>query len=233
MMRRFILIGLILMTSPVYANWFQDIINTINKQSGITNNLLGNLASQEGQILSTQQDIDSLMKELNGHMAGHSGWGSYQFHDYQSYGDNARDWTQLLQMAERGQGLGDLGSMMTTLSQQFPSDISRFNQGIADVKMQRYYALKSQSNLAVRAASQLDYNNIQDQITYQKMLQQQIEKASDLKAAMDLSNRIQVENNLIQLEILRQVALMNQQQIITDQAVINSALSHANFLTKP
>ena len=97
---------------------------------------------------------------------------------------------------------------------------------------QQYYAVKSKTVLAARAASQLDYDHIQNQIAYQQMLQQQIEKATDLKSAIDLSNRIQVEGNLINLAILRQAALSNQQQAINEQANINSALSNAKFLTK-
>ena len=78
----------------------------------------------------------------------------------------------------------------------------------------------------------MDYNKIQDQIAYQHMLQQQIEKTNDLKAAVDLSSRIQVENNLIKLEILRQSALANQQQAISEQANSQCSVSNANFLTK-
>ena len=137
----------------------------------------------------------------------------------------------VMRMAETGRGAGALGETMGGMANQFPADRDTYNRGISD-KEQQYYALKSQTVLAARAASQLDYNKIQDQIAYQQMLQQQIEKTSDLKAAVDLSNRIQVEGNLITLEILRQTALVNQQQAMTDQATVNAALVNAKFLTK-
>lgn len=232
-MKKWVLaICLLVMTSSAYANWYQDIINAINKQGGLTNSLLGNVASQQGQMLLVNQDIDSLMRELNTHVVGHSGWGDYGFHDYQSYGDSAKDWSRLMNMAENGHGNGELGRAMGGIANQFPLDNSTFKRGVSDPTARKYYALKSQSILAVRAASQLDYDKIQEQIAYQQMLQKQIEKTADLKAAMDLSNRIQVEGNLINLEILRQAALANQQQAITEQAAVNSALSNARFLTK-
>ncbi|MHB1948757.1 MAG: type IV secretion system protein, partial [Gammaproteobacteria bacterium] len=214
------------------ANWFQDIINVINKQGGITNNWLSTINSQEAALLESQRDVNRLMKQVNDHLTGHSGWGTYQFHDYQSYGEGARDWSSVLRMAENGQGSGALGQVMGGLSKQFPSNSQAFNKGVSDSTTQKYYAVKARTILASRAASQLDYDKIHDQIAYQQMLQQQIEKTHDLKAAIDLSNRIQVEGNLITLEILRQSALTNQQQAINEQASLNSSLDHAKFLTK-
>lgn len=187
--------------------------------------------SQTG-ILRSQLDIQSLVKSMNNSMTGSSGWGTYQYHDYQSYGGSARDWTSVLQMAERGSGSGALSSTLNVLSSQFPINKTAFNRGITGSSNQRYYSLQSQTILATRAASQLDYDKIQDQINYQQMLQQQIEKTKDLKAAVDLGNRIQVESNLINLEILRQSALANQQQSISEQGNVNAALVNAKFLTK-
>ena len=135
-------------------------------------------------------------------------------------------------MAEAGLGEGDLGRTIHHMANQFPIDEGTFDRSTTNENNQKYYALKSQTILAARAASELDYNKIQDQIAYQQMLQQQIEKTQDLKAAIDLSNRIQVEGNLINLQILRQVALTNQQQAVTEQATLNTALSNAKFLTQ-
>ncbi len=211
-----------------YANWFADIWKSELRMEV----LQGNIMNMQGQLLGVDRDIDSLMKDLNGHMTGNSGWGTYQFHDYQSYGDGARDWSGVLQMADQGQGSGELGQMMGGVSRQFPVDRVAYNRGVSDRGSQQYYALKSQTVIAARAASQLDYNKIQEQIAYQQMLQQQIEKTKDVKAAIDLSNRIQVEGNLINLEILRQTALATQQQAVSEQASVNSALTNARFLTK-
>ena len=214
--------------STTQANWFSKIADLIKASNGIQRDTF----KRDGEILATQQHIDGLIQELNGHMTGSRGWGTYQFHDYQSYGVSASDWSSVINMANQGNGRGELGSMMGNLSNQFPANVSSYNQSISDPTHQKYYSLKSQTVLAARAASQLDYNKIQAQIAYQQMLQQQIEKTSDLKAAIDLSNRIQVEGNLINLEMLRQVALLNQQQAITEQASLNTALSNAKFLTK-
>jgi len=214
--------------STAQASWFSKIVDLIKASNGLQRDTF----QRDGEILATQQHIDGLIQELNGHMTGSRGWGTYQFHDYQSYGDGASDWGSVINMANQGHGTGELGSMMGNLSNQFPANANSYNQSVSNQIHQKYYALKSQTVLAARAASQLDYNKIQAQIAYQQMLQQQIEKASDLKAAIDLSNRIQVEGNLINLEILRQVALLNQQQAITEQASLNSALSNAKFLTK-
>lgn len=218
--------------SACHANWFQDIINVISKQAGITNGILNNELTIQKDILASQKDIDGLIKDMNSYFTGNSGWGTYQFHDYQSYGESARAWSSVLQMAESGQGAGELGRMIADIAKQFPTDSNTYNRSITDSNSQKYYALKSQTILAARAASELDYNKIQAQIIYQQMLQQQIEKTKDLKAAIDLSNRVQVEGNLINLEILRQVALLNQQQAITEQSTVNTAFANARFLTK-
>ena len=231
----FILMMSVVLSSATYANWFADIVDRIEKTNAINSQILNSENASlnvQRDILSSQKNIESLMREVDRGIVGHSGWGTYQFHDYQSYGDGARDWTNVLQMAESGQGTGELGQMINGISSQFPSDRNVFNQGVTDLNTQKYYAIKSQTILAARAASQLDYNKIQDQIAYQQMLQQQIENAKDLKAAVDLNNRIQVEGNLISLEILRQTALANQQQAVTEQAMVNSALSNARFLTR-
>ena len=234
---RKLLLGLTIFTimtfcDIAYANWYQDIINAINAQGGITNGFLSNMNTQQGQILASQQDIENLMKEVHGSMIGNFGWGTYNVHDYQSYGSGAENWSSVMSMTGSGSGSGALGQVVNNLSSQFPINTTDYNKGVTITTNQQYYAVKSQTVLAARAASQLDYDNIQNQIAYQQMLQQQIEKATDLKSAIDLSNRIQVEGNLINLAILRQAALSNQQQSITEQANINSALSNAKFLTK-
>jgi hypothetical protein len=235
-MKKFLLLNMLLIASfcsiESYANWYQDIINAINYQGDITNGLLYIMNSDQKDILSSQKDIDSLMKQVESHMQGNSGWGSYQSRDYQSYGASGQDWTSVMQTAGNGGGNGEFGQTINGIAAQFPTDTTVFNQSNSNSKSQLYYALQAKTVLATRAASQLDYNKIQNQISYQQMLQQQIEKTQDLKAAIDLSNRIQVEGNLINLEILRQVALNNQQQAMNEQAEVNGALSNAKFLIK-
>lgn len=221
--------------TSLYANWLEDIWRSSLRLEKLQGGILdreGQMLGVQRDILSSQRDIQNLMQDVNHSVTGNSGWGNYQFHDYQSYGGGANDWANVMRMAENGSGDGALGRTMADLSVQFPADRFLFNRGIHDDKQQKYYAMQAQTILAARTASHLDYNKIQDQIQYQQMLQQQIEQTKDLKAAVDLNNRIQVEGNLIQLEILRQVALLNQQQAVTGQATINTALSNAKFLTK-
>jgi hypothetical protein len=233
MKRQLLLLGAILSVSTAcYANWYQDIINAITKQAGITNGILSNELTLQQDMLRNQKDMQRLMDQMNGHITGHSGYGTYQFHDYQSYGGGAKDWSGVVNMADHGHGDGALGKMIGSVSRDFPSDRNAYNRGVSNPSAQRYYATKSQTTIAARAASELDYNKIQQQISYQQVLMQQIENTKDIKAAMDLANRIQLEGNLINLEILRQSALVNQQQAITEQASVMSALSTAKFLTK-
>lgn len=233
MKKQWLLLGVILsLSSTSYANWYQDIINAITKQTGITNGILNNELSLQQDMLRNQREMQRLMDQINGNMTGHSGYGTYQVHDYQSYGGGAKDWAGVINMANRGNGDGALGGMIGSIARDFPTDTSTYNRGVSNPSAQRYYATKSQTTLAARAASELDYNKIQQQIEYQQLLMKQIETTKDIKASMDLANRIQVEGNLINLEILRQSALVNQQQAITEQASVMGALSNAKFLTK-
>ncbi len=211
-----------------YADAIYSILNAVRHLEQIESGM------QAGQldILKSQLDVENLMKQVNASMIGNSGWGTYQFHDYQSYGAGANDWASVLQMIKAGGSSGAFGQAVNSISNQFPVDYAVFNKGMRDEKMQRYYASQSQTILAARAASQLDYDKIQDQIAYQQMLQQQIEKTTNLKAAVDLNNRIQVESNLINLEILRQTSIGNQQQAMSQQVGLIHALSNAKFLTK-
>jgi len=169
---------------------------------------------------------------VDGNLSGHSGWGAYQFHDYQSYGQGASSWADLSQTVKTGGSTGQLGQVVNNISREFPIDTNAFSNGVTSSSSRAYYADQSQTIVAARAASQLDYDKVQDQIAYQQMLQQQIEKTDNLKSAVDLNNRIQVEANLINLEILRQAAISNQQQAITAQGGVNNALMNAKFLTK-
>lgn len=233
MKKQWLLIGVMLsLSSTCYANWYLDIINVITKQMGITNGILSNELSLQQDMLSNQKEMQKLLDKIDGNMTGHSGYGSYQVHDYQSYGGAAKDWTGVIGMANHGHGEGALGGMIGSIARDFPYDNNTYNRGVSNKRAQQYYATKSQTTLAARAASELDYNKIQQQIEYQQLLMKQIETTKDIKASMDLANRIQVEGNLINLEILRQSALVNQQQAITEQASVMSALSNAKFLTK-
>lgn len=233
MRRQLLLLVMVLsMSTASYANWFRDIWEAVIKYGGTTNLLLGKELTLQEEMLHNQNDMQKLMDQMNGNMTSHSGYGTYQFHDYQSYGAGGKDWAGVIGMADRGHGDGALGGMIGSIARDFPSETSTYNRGVSNPRAQRYYATKAQTTLAARAASELDYNKIQQQIEYQQLLMKQIESTKDIKASMDLANRMQVEGNLINLEILRQSALVNQQQAITEQASVMGALSNAKFLTK-
>ena len=224
----FILLCVALMSRAAYADAIYSILNAIQQLESIETGI----QNTQIDILESQLDVEDLMKQVNSHLTGNSGWGNYQFHDYQSYGAGSATWADVARMAATGGSSGQLGQTMNALAGQFPIDSKAFNSGVSSAMHRNYYAMQSQTILAARAASQLDYDKIQDQIDYQQMLQHQIENTKDLKSAMDLNNRIQLEANLIHLEVLRQSAIANQQQALSGQANMNSALSNAKFLTK-
>lgn len=233
MKRKLFLTAVLLsMSTASYANWFRDIWEAIIKYGSTTNILLGKELTLQEEMLRNEKDMQRLVDQMHSSVTGHSGYGTYHFHDYQSYGDGAKNWSDVMKMAGNGRGDGALGEMIASIANDFPSDTDAFNRGVNNRSAQQYYEKKSRTIMAARAASELDYNKIQKQIGYQHLLMEQIEKTKDIKAAMDLANRIQVEGNLINLEILRQSALVNQQQAVTEQASVMSALSNAKFLTK-
>jgi hypothetical protein len=228
-------LSIIFMSNATHANWFADIVHQIEITNGINSQILkdqNGMYLMQRDILSSQRDIQALMQQVNASVTGNSGQGNYNFHDYQSYGDGANNWDAVLQMIKTGGGSGAFGQTVSHMANQFPIDTEAFSRGVSNAETQKYYATQSQTILAARAASQLDYDKVQEQIVYQQMLQQQIEKTTNLKAAMDLNNRLQVESNLISLEILRQTAIANQQQSMSQQAAMMNALSNAKFLTK-
>jgi len=228
----FISVSLLIISTSTYANIFADIISLIAKEAGITNSLLNNEIAIEENMLTTQEGMEKVLKQVNGNMTGSSGLGFFKYQDYQSYGSGGSSWVSVIEIAKKGQGSGDLGHVMRAVSKAYSANKSTYNQGVRDTASQQYYATKTETLLAVRAASELDYNKIQEQIDYQKMLLKQIDQTKDLKAAMDLANRINIESNLINLEILRQSTLVNQQQAINEQGSAMGALSNARFLTK-
>ena len=241
-MRKIIILSLILFSPLSHANWFADIVNRIEQTNGINTGILKSqnqsldvqkdIRDMQGEILNSQKDIQGLMKQVNDSLKGNNGYGKMDSHDYATYGNNAKSWTSVLDMSKNGYGDGELGQNIRNAANQFPVEESRFNKGVSNPTQQKYYVLQAQTALATRAVSQLDYDKIQDQITYQQMLLKKIDETDNLKDATDLSNRIQVESNIISLQILRQIALSNQQQAVTAQSSVNSSLAHAKFLSK-
>lgn len=210
------------LSQAVYADVFTEILNELESQT--------NLQQQISQYTNVLPNINTVLQnEYNAlyQNNGHDGYGNLFFNpSLQSWGTNTSNWNLVLQSYQQG-GTG-LGQIAQQLNQQFPIQPSSIvNPNTQSINAQ-YYTLEAQTALASRAASQLDYNNIQNQINYMQQLQQQIDKTPDIKGALDLQNRIAVENNLIQLEVLRLTALSNQQQAVKAQGESNSLVNISN-----
>jgi hypothetical protein len=184
------------------------------------------------QITGIQDTIEGLTDQIQAAVSGQSQWGRWQFKDYQSWGENTDHWESILQMAGKGGNVSLLGQVFHSLAKEFPVNTPLYNQVNPNKSDQAYYALKAKTALAARAASQLSYDKIQEQINYANQLRQQIGTTTTLKQSLDLQNRLTIENNLIQLETLRQLALLNQQQAIDAQAEVNDAIQTAHFLSR-
>ncbi|WP_218814689.1 type IV secretion system protein [Rickettsiella endosymbiont of Dermanyssus gallinae] len=182
---------------------------------------------QMADIQSTIQRLDSQIQQA---VSGHSEWGNWQFNDFNSWGLNADRWSSLLNSTVNGDTNSQLGSMLRLLSREFPLAVELYNRVNPNKSDQKFYSLKAKTALVARAASQLSYDKIQEQINYTNQLRQQIGTTATLKEAVDLSSRLTIENNLIQIEVLRQLALMNQQHAIDAQAEINDELENARFV---
>ncbi len=184
------------------------------------------------QIAGIQNTIEGLTDQIQAAVSGQSGWGRWQFKDYQSWGENTDRWESILHMAGNGGNLSLLGQTLHSLAKEFPVNTPLYNRVNPNKTDQAYYALKAKTALAARAASQLSYDKIQEQINYANQLRQQIGTTTTLKQSLDLQNRLTIENNLIQLETLRQLALLNQQQAIDAQEKVNDAIQTAHFLSR-
>src|SRR5579872_6387262 len=106
------LISSIFSVSSSYANWFADIVDRIEKTNAINTNILDSQNEMVGvqrDILTSQTNVENMMKQVNSSVTGTSGWGNYQFHDYQSYGSGAGDWSSVMKMVQDGGGSGSLG----------------------------------------------------------------------------------------------------------------------------
>jgi type IV secretion system VirB5/TraC/TraE/TrbJ family protein len=206
-------------SSPIYAD---------DPISDIFSLLANDMYPLEQTIDGDIKDITNSMKQ---YMTGSYNMGNINFDkDLQSWGNDTNDWSSILSVAQSGGSSSDYGQVVQQLAKQYPIDTTTINQVNENKDDQSFYQLKAQTALAARAASQLDYNNIQKQITNQQNLQQQIDSTPNEKAAIDLQNRLQVEGNLINLELLRQISLLSQQKSLDAQEEVNSAVKNAQFL---
>ncbi|WP_218813342.1 type IV secretion system protein [Rickettsiella endosymbiont of Dermanyssus gallinae] len=182
------------------------------------------------QMTDIQSTISRLNRQIQQAVSGRSEWGNWRFNDFQSWGLQADRWGSLLNLVTQGGNDGQLGLVLRLLAREFPSAMALYNRVNPNRSDQQFYSLRAKTALVTRAASQLSYDKIQEQINYANELRSQIGTTRTLKEAVDLENRLTVENNLIQIEVLRQLALMNQQHAINAQAEVNLDLQNARFV---
>ena len=215
-LRVFLLIIFITMNNKANADVFSDILGQLEQQTNL-----------QQQIQQYTAQMPGLQQQTLQTMIGSYGYGNFNFNqNLQSWGTNTENWNQVLNDYQQGQnGIGQLAQQN---NQQFPiqqNTIVNPNPQSLDAK---YYTLQSQTALAARSASEYDYNNIQNQINNLQQLHDQIDSATNLKAAIDLQNRLQYESAMIQIELLRLAALSNQQQAIESQGESNAEVNNAN-----
>ncbi len=211
-------IFLSLFTIKSYADVFSDILGQLESQTSLQQQIQ-QYTSQLPQL--QQQTINQLMNSSG------ANFGQENFNpNLQSWGSNLFNWNSVLTAYQNG------GSQVAGLAQQLNNQFPIQQSSMANPNPQsvdaQYYTVQSQTALAARAASQYDYNNIQNQITYVQNLLSLIPQTKTVKDALDLQNRIQVESSLIQLEMLRLSSLSNQQQAIQVQGEVNSIVNSAN-----
>lgn len=210
---------LMILSFPSHADPISDLVN-----------IAAQIQGYQLQISSIQNTIQGLTHQIQDAVSGKSEWAHWQFTDYQSWGENTDHWASVLNMAGNGGNMSQLGQMLRSLAIEFPVETDLYNNVNPNKMDQKYYTLKAKTALAARAASQLSYDKIQEQINYSNQLRQQIGTTTTLKQSVDLESRLTLENNLIQLEMLRQLALINQQHAIDTQAEVNDAIQNAHFL---
>lgn len=220
--------SLFLFSSSAFADWgdiaiiLPYIIHITEFVEGIKN-LMTNLTS------ITDKMREELKGELKNDLTGNYGMGTYN----QSEGEKYQTWNggnKWQNVMDSYQGSGDLGSIAKTLHDEYPIQSDKVEKASINKKQAQYYTLQAKTALAARASSQYVFDKIDKQVEYQRDLQKQIEKTSDLKAAVDLQNRLQVENNFLLLQMLRLLAMSSQQQAIQAQADANEVVDRINSL---
>lgn len=217
-----IFMSLLMLPLTAQADWdLGEIINILAEINGVK---LKGIDEKNAQTIAEIKNMQNLLK-------GNSGFGAKDYVDYQSWGKGAEDWGSALNVYNTGSGtLGNLAKKLNSDPDNgFPinPNLKTFNPKDAQ---DRYSLLQAKTALASRAASQLAFDKIQDQITYhQKNLQPKIDTTQNLKSAVDLQNRLLFENNMIQLEMLRMAALSNQQQAIQTQSEVNHTVINKSF----
>lgn len=181
----------------------------------------------ENTEITNINQLNKLVDQLNS-ITGNYGLGLEDFLDQaETWGDDIEDWEDVLETYERGNVEGALGKASRQMEEQFPIDTAAVAE--KDPKGAEYYEVHAETALAARATSQVEFDQIEDNIEYQQAMLQKIDSSPNLKAAVDLLGRLQAESNLIQLRILRMMAINSQQQSIESQGYANAALERIEF----
>lgn len=199
-----------------------------NANADIWDAIFNQLAAQTG-IQQTIQQYTQSLPAMQQALTSQNSWGSFHYdQNLQSWGSNTQSWNSVLTLYQQGGGSG-VGSIAKQLNNQFPIQApSKVYQNANSIDAQ-YYQVQSQTALAARAASQFDYNNIQNEIANLQALHDQINSTQDLKSSMDLSNRFQYESTMLEIELLRLTALNSQVQAVTAQGQSNAVVDNTNF----
>jgi hypothetical protein len=209
-------LALLSLSMTAKADIFSDILGQLEQQTNL-----------QQQIQQYTSQMTGLQQQTLQTMIGSYGYGSLNYNpNLQSWGNNTDNWSSTLNSYQQG-GNG-VGQIAQQHNQQFPiqqSTVANPNSQSLDAK---YYSLQAQTALAARSASEYDYNNIQTKITNLQQLHDQIDKTTNIKAAIDLQNRLQYESSVIQIELLRLAALSNQQQAIEAQGESDAVVNNAN-----
>lgn len=184
-------------------------------------------AQQLTQLASIDGLIGGLKKDMQTYMTGDK-YGDGVQEEYQKWDKPEQSWDTFLE------DTSGLNGKAKEVNDQFPVDkeLAALNQVNHSNTDQSYYRLQAETVRASRAASQYEFDQIQKDIDYQKALEKEAEKTTDLKASVDLQNKLQIENNLILLGMLRQLSVLNQQKALETQEEVNSIYENASFLQK-
>ena len=200
----------------------EDIVAEANliQQAGTAVEQLKSLLSIDGLIGGLKKDMETA-------------YGSEKITDNQTW-SSATSWGGLLGNAGSGGGGSDVGGNVKSIEQDFPvtKEVTALNTVNPSKTDQTYYSKQAQTAVASMAASQYEFDHISDQIAYQKKLESEIQKSTDLKTSVDLQNKLQIENNLILLGVLRQMSVANQQKALETQEDVNSVYQNASFLNE-
>lgn len=190
--------------------------------------IFNQLAAQTG-IQQTIQEYTQSLPAMQQALTSQNSWGNFNYNpNLQSWGNNTQSWNSILTLYQQGGGSG-VGNIAKQLNKQFPIQTPSTVYPNANSIDAQYYQVQSQTALAARAASQFDYNNIQNEIANLQTLHDQINNTEDLKSSMDLSNRFQYESTMLEIELLRLTALNSQVEAVTAQGQSNAVVDNANF----